>query len=326
MGSLTQYYGSSRGGSSNGTQQKADPANKISPSQSSSNVGLDLSPAVSSVASNTVGYGLSQSPTTSVPGLTGLIGGAANTAMQGGSKTQVAQSGVRGALTEAINRAVPSLPGLGSVIGAAASEMLSPDPQPAVAATKSVLSSLGALLGSPLGVLGSMAGAELAGYLGNKSLEGGYLGDALDSRTRESERDAVERDLGQSQSSTRGMEAADRMGIDPRADGYGFGLSSNYGATTQGVMSKSFNDGWGVQSKTKTLSDYYGERVKELSTEEKTIQEAISEKATDGSYGGYSQGNGDGTGLGGYGDSAEGSAGGPGNRGLGRGGSEGSWA
>jgi hypothetical protein len=111
------------------------------------------------------------------------------------------------------------------------------------------------------------------------------------------------------------MAANDRLGMKDREDGYGFGLSSSYGATTQGQMSKAVGDGFGAQKKTNTLSSYYSERVKTMmSGEEKTNMSSGYNSATgtgidrtDGSNGHDN----DPSGSGGFGD-RESSAGGMG--------------
>jgi hypothetical protein len=262
MGSLTDYYsGRNIGADSSGKPAETAPTSSHSPTSS-----IDLSPAVQGLASQAAGYGLSRSPVSGVPGVGGAVGGGINAALGGASPTGVAQAGIQGGIQSLFQNVAPNLSPLGSILGAVGAEMLSENPQPAVAGTKAGISTLGALFGSPLGPIGSMAGSALAGYVGNKSFADGYLGDAFGARSRESQRDAVERDLGQSQSSTAGMAASDRLGMREREDGYGFGLSANYGATKQGVMSKSIDDPFGAQKKTNTLSSYYSQRVKDLTS------------------------------------------------------------
>lgn len=285
MGSLSDYYGNREGGNTE-TDQPAETAGSTPSSPTGTSV--DLSPAATSIASQAANFGLSQTPMSSIPGIGGAVGGAVNAGINGGTATQVGQSAISGGIASLLQNALPGVPALPSMIGSAAAEMLSEDPQPAVAATRAGISSAGALIGSaiPVPVIGPMVGSAIANHYGNMSIEDGYLGDALDSRSREAERDAVEQGMGQSVGSTKGMAAADRLGMAEREDGYGFGLSANYGATTEGQLSKAAKEALGTKENMKTLSSYYSSR---MSSEEKTNME--SSRSGQDSNGGRDNGN-----------------------------------
>lgn len=305
MGGLTEYYNNSVSNSNESNTTSVEP----------DTVSVDIAPLGREIGAQAAGYGLSQTPISSIPGISGAIGGAVNTGIRGGNATQVGQSAIQGGVTSILNNVLPGLAPLPTIIGATAAELLSEKPDTSVAATKAAISSLGAIAGAaaiPVPVLGPMIGSALANYYGDKSMKDGVLGDLNDVRSREAARDRVESyNIGYD--NTAAMARADEgtapsrntdFGLDT-SGGYSFGLTSADEATTQGQMNKSFEDSFGVEKFDKTLSNFYS-RVESMMSE--------SDNGATGSNDGNNTGGGDGN------DNDSGAGGGTGSSGDGSGG------
>lgn len=226
-----------------------------------------------------VSTGVGLSPLGSIPGATSAVTGAVT-----GQSFSDIQDAVLGDLLGWGASTVASNLGLGygipGVVGAVTSQAAKDNPNYGATALGSVAQIGSAMLGGAVaGPLGALVGGTLGGTLANQSLKEGYLGDLVDSRARESERDAVEDAFGLSPSDTESMARVDSLegfldGLSAMAGaasgekgrtsamdanlGFDFGLDSAYGSTTEGKLSSAASEAFGFDSLEGFLSSIPG--------------------------------------------------------------------
>lgn len=216
-----------------------------------------------------VSTGVGLSPLGSIPGATSAVTGAVT-----GKSFGEIQDAVLGDLLGWGASTVASNLGLGygipGIVGTVASQAVKDNPNYGATALGSVAQTGSAMLGGLVGgPLGALVGGTLGGTLANQSLKEGYLGDLAGSRSRESERDAVESAFGLSPSDTESMARVDSLegfldGLSAMAGaasgekgrtsamdanlGFDFGLDSAYGSTTEGKLSSAASEAFGFDS------------------------------------------------------------------------------
>lgn len=140
-----------------------------------------------------VGMAYSRTPL----GRTPVVGPAIGAALRGSNLRGISQSAVGSAVSNLVKE-ITSLP-LAGIASSAVREAMSEEPAIAENVTKSTAQTLAALASAGLPFASSVpfsavpiAAATLTGYLANKSLDEGWMGDAFDSRRNEMDLDALE--------------------------------------------------------------------------------------------------------------------------------------
>lgn len=192
------------------------------------------------------------------PSVTGTVGesaarSAASTAASGGSAKQVGQSAFQSLMQGLISQGLTSL--LGNTYGAAnvasntVTEVMKSNPNFGRAALESAVpTAVGVASNIALPGLGLVTG-PVSGYMTNKSLKDGALGDLAGSRQKEHMRDVLEDEWGSTRSETKGLNdvqnALDSVGYSTEKTNVGLdrdlsvlGIDDAYESTRYGQLDK----------------------------------------------------------------------------------------